>query len=166
MPEKTFVGCLVFALAAGLTSPAVFGQVRSLREVQKIWVDLPPEDGGSPAQGRRPDNTFEQLVKLEISKQFAGAVLLVEDRGEADAILVGRPAVQEKGTGGKISGKFGLNDVKTGMLVLYDRAGKTVLWMEQAGDRYLWLGPMTPESKKKIAERLVKKLRKAYRAAH
>jgi len=162
MSAKTFVGSIVLMLAAGLASPALLGQVRSLREVQKIWVDLPPDQ----ANEKKPDSTFEQLVKLEISKQFRGAVLLVEDRGEADAILVGRPAVDEKGTGGKISGKFGLNDVKTGMLVVYDRAGKTVLWMEQAGDRYLWLGPMTPESKKKIAERLVKKLRKAYRDAH
>jgi hypothetical protein len=38
--------------------------------------------------------------------------------------------------------------------------------MEQAGDRYLWLGPMTPESRKKIAQRLVTKLRRAYKEAH
>ena len=81
-------------------------------------------------------------------------------------MLKGQAEAEEKGMGKKITGKFGMNDVKVGNLTLYGRDGKSILWMEQAGDRYLWLGPMTPESRKKIAQRLVTKLRKAFKEAH
>jgi hypothetical protein len=151
MSAKTFLYSLVLALLAGLASPAATNA--SLREVKKIFVE--PLGNG-----------FEDQVKLEITRQFQGAIAVTEDRRDAEAVLKGNAEAEEKGMGKKITGKFGMNDVKVGVLTLYSRDAKTILWMEQAGDRYLWLGPMTPESRKKIAQRLVTKLRKAYREAH
>ena len=150
MSAKTFVCSLVFVLGAGL-SPAAN---TTLRDVKKIFVES-------------LGNGFEQSLQLEIMRQFQGAVTITEDKRDADAILKGQDSNgAEAGMGKKITGKFGMNDVKTGSIVLYGRDSKTILWMETAGDRYLWLGPMTPESKKKIAERLVKKLRRDFKAAH
>jgi len=151
MSAKTFLSSLVFVLAAGLASPGASNA--SLRDVKKIFVE--PLGNG-----------FETNLQLEITRQFQGAVTVTEDKRDADAVLKGNAEAEEKGTGKKITGKFGLNDVKVGNLTLYARDGKTILWMEQAGDRFLWLGPMTPESRKKIAQRLVTKLRRAFKEAH
>jgi hypothetical protein len=152
MSAKTLLSSLVFVLAAGLASPAAPNT--SLRDVKRVFVE--PIGNG-----------FEQQLKLEIVRQFQGAVTLTEDKRDAEAILKGLDnAGGNKGVGKKISGKLGMNDVQEGSLVLYARDGTTILWMETAGDRYFWLGPMTPESKKKIAERLVKKLRRSFKEAH
>jgi hypothetical protein len=151
MSAKTFLSSLVLVLAAGLASPAAPNA--SLREVKKIFVE--PIGNG-----------LEQTLQLEITRQFQGAITVTEDKRDADGVLKGQAEAEEKGMGKKITGKFGLNDVKVGTLALYARDGKTILWMETAGDRYFWVGPMTPESRKKIAERLVKKLRRAFKEAH
>ena len=156
MLAKTFVRSLVLVIAITATSPAINP---GLREVTKIFVE--------PA-GKDP-TMFDKQLQFEIIRQFEGAVTVVDKVADANGVLKGEPegATPKAGMGKKITGKFGMNDVMVGSLVLYKKSDRSViLWMERAGDRYFWVGPMTPDSANKIAQRLIKKLRRDYKAAH
>ena len=157
MLAKTFASSLVLVIAVSFASPTVNP---GLREVTKIFVE---------PTGKDP-SAFDKQLQFEIIKQFQGAVALVDKIGDANAILKGESAAVDPnsvGMGKKVTGKFGLNDVGVGSLVLYKKSDRSViLWMERAGDRYFWIGPMTPDGAHKIAERLIKKLRRDFKAAH
>jgi hypothetical protein len=42
-----------------------------------------------------------------------------------------------------------------------DKEGKTLLWSDEAGDRSLWFGALKRGGQRKVADRLVSKLKKA-----
>jgi hypothetical protein len=122
--------------------------VTSLAEVHKIYVDS-------------MENNLDQYVKAEIMKQFKGRLTIVTSPDAADGIMTG-VSEQEKGTGAKITGKWlGLHDVATGSVTVLDRSGKNVLWVEEAGDRSLVFGMVRRGGQRKVADRLVHKLKKA-----
>jgi len=94
-------------------------------------------------------------------KQFEGTVTVVLDQKDADGILVG-VSEESKGAGAKITGRYlGLHDVATGTISLLDRDGKTILWSNEAGDRSLFWGPLKRGGQRKVADRLMSKLKKA-----
>lgn len=154
MPVRTFSSMIVFVLGAGLASPAADIN-NSLRGVKQIFIE---------SMG----NGFEHQLQLEVTRQFRGALMVTTDRAKADAVLKGHDRQAEKqGAASRITGRFlAMNDVATGYLTLYDKDGTTILWMDSAGDRSFWVGPGTPESRAQIAERLVRKLRRAFKEAH
>ena len=154
MSAKTLVSVFVLALAAGLASPAADIN-HSLRGVKQIFIE---------SMG----NGFEHQLQLEVTRQFKGALMVTTDRAKADAILKGHDRQQEKqGTTARITGRvLAMNDVATGYLTLLDKDGSTILWMDSAGDRSIWLGPATPDARALVAERLVRKLRRAFKEAH
>ncbi len=122
--------------------------VTTLAEVQKIYVD-------------KMDNNLDQYVKAELMKQLKGRITIVTAPEDADGIMTG-VSEQEKGTGAKITGRYlGLHDVATGSVTVLDRSGKNVLWVEEAGDRSLMFGMMRRGGQRKVADRLVHKLKKA-----
>ena len=124
--------------------------VTDLRSVHKIFIDKMPND-------------LDQYLRAEFSKQMRGRVVVVLDAKDADAILTG-VSEEEKGTGAKITGKYlGLHDVATGTVSLLDHDGKVLLWSEEAGDRSLLFGAMKRGGERKVADRLVGKLKKAMR---
>lgn len=134
-------------LLAVLTLPA-FCQKTELRAVKKVFIE-------------KMDNNLDQYLRAEFSKQFKGNVVVVLDAKDADAILAG-VGEEQKGTGAKITGRYlGLHDVATGTVSLLDKEGKVILWSDEAGDRNMWLGPMARGGQRKVADRLVNKLRKA-----
>ena len=107
------------------------------------------------------DNNLDQYLRAEFTKQFKGSVVVVLDAKDADAILAG-VSEEQKGTGAKITGRYlGLHDVATGSVSMLDKSGKTVLWSSEAGDRNLWVGAMARGGQRKVADRLVSKLKKA-----
>jgi hypothetical protein len=88
-------------------------------------------------------------------------VVVVLNSSDADAILAG-VGEQETGTGAKITGRYlGLHDVATGTVSLLDKEGKVILWSGEAGDRNMWVGPLARGGQRKVADRLVNKLKKA-----
>lgn len=137
----------VIAICA-LSVIALFGQTPTLNSVHKVFIE-------------KMDNNLDQYLRAEFTKQFKGKVVVVLDVKEADAILAG-VGEEQKGTGAKITGRYlGLHDVATGTVSLLDREGKIVLWSGEAGDRNMWVGAMARGGQRKVADRLVSKLKKA-----
>lgn len=132
-----------------ICSVSLLGQpTPNLASVKKIFID-------------KMDNDLDQYLRAEFTKQFKGKVVVVLDKNEADGILAG-VSVEQKGTGAMVTGHYlGLNDVATGTVSLLDKEGKTVLWADEAGDRSIWWGPFARGGPRKVAARLVSKLKNA-----
>ena len=138
---------VIAALALTIGS---FGQATtpSLKSVKKIYIE-------------KMDNDLDKYLRAEISKQFKGSVVVVLDAKDADGILAGVDE-EQKGTGAKITGRYlGLHDVATGTISLLDKEGKVILWSDEAGDRSLLFGAMKRGGQRKVADRLIGKLKKA-----
>ena len=129
--------------------PAIsLADAQTLRSVHKIFIDKLPND-------------LDQYVRAELSKQLKGKVTVVLEEKGADGILTG-VSEEEKGTGAKITGRYlGLHDLATASLSLLDKERKTILWADEAGDRSLFFSVAHRGGERKVAERLVKKLKKA-----
>ena len=137
-----------FLSAIGFMGTLLIAQTPDLKSVHKIFIE-------------KMDNNLDQYLRAEFTKQFKGKVMVVLDRKDADAILAG-VGEEQKGTGAKITGRYlGLHDVATGTVSLLDKEGKTILWSNEAGDRNLWVGPLARGGQRKVADRLVSKLKKA-----
>ena len=123
-------------------------QAPDLHSIHKVFI-------------QKMDNDLDQYLRAEFTKQFKGKVLVVLEEKEADAILAG-VSEEQKGTGAKITGRYlGLHDVATGTVSLLDKEGKVVLWSNEAGDRNMWVGALARGGQRKVADRLVSKLKKA-----
>ena len=132
-----------------ITGAGLLGQTTpSLRSVGKVFIE-------------KMDNDLDQYLRAEIVKQMKGRLIVVLDKNDADAILTG--VNQEKtGTGAQITGRYlGLHDNATGTVSLLDKEGKVILWSDEAGDRSLLFGPMKRGGQRKVADRLISKLKKA-----
>jgi hypothetical protein len=137
-----------FLAFATFAASLAFGQVPDLRNVHKVFIE-------------KMDNNLDQYLRAEFSKQLQGKVVVVLDAKDADAIMAG-VGEEQKGTGAKITGRYlGLHDVATGTVSLLDKEGKVILWSDEAGDRNLWVGPLARGGQRKVADRLVSKLKKA-----
>lgn len=124
----------------------------TLGTVKKVYID-------------KMANDLDQYLRAEIVKQMKGRITVVLDRADADAILTGVDT-EEKGTGAKITGRYlGLHDVATGTLSMLDKEGKTLLWSDEAGDRSLVFGVLKRGGQRKVADRLISKLKKAMDSA-
>jgi hypothetical protein len=132
-----------------IASGFLFGQDSNpLKSVRKIYIEKMPND-------------LDQYLRAEIGKQFKGKVVVVLDKSEADGILTGI-GEERKGTGAQITGRYlGLHDNATGTVSLVDKAEKNILWTDEAGDRSLMFGVMKRGGQRKVADRLVSKLKKA-----
>jgi hypothetical protein len=131
-----------------LCSISLTAQAPDLHSVRKVFIDKMP-------------NNLDQYLRAEFVKQMKGRISVVLDAKDADCILTG-VSDEEKGTGAKITGRYlGLHDVATGTVSLLDKEGKVLLWSDEAGDRSLMFGAMRRGGERKVAERLVNKLKKA-----
>jgi hypothetical protein len=137
----------------------------SLYADQTQRLDTPPIGSIHRVFIEKMDNDLDQYIRAEFSKQLKGRMQVVLDREQADGFLVG-VGEEQKGTGAKITGRYlGLHDVATGTVSLLDKSGKLILWSDEAGDRNLWLGAMARGGQRKVADRLVHKLKKAIDSA-
>lgn len=137
----------LLALIAVLAASAV-AQAPDLKSIHKIYIDKLPND-------------LDQYLRAEFFKQMKGKVTVVLEEKDADGILTGI-SEEEKGTGAKITGRyFGLHDIATGSLSMLDKERKQILWSDEAGDRSLFFSVAHRGGERKVAERLVGKLKKA-----
>jgi hypothetical protein len=138
---------LVLATASCLAS-FLTAQSTDLKSVHKLFIDKMPND-------------LDQYLRAEFTKQMKGRIVIVLDEKDADAILTG-VSEEEKGTGAKITGRYlGLHDIATGSVSMVDKERKVILWADEAGDRSLMFSVMRRGGERKVAERLVEKLKKA-----
>ena len=120
----------------------------SLFSVKRIYVD-------------KMDNDLDQYIRAEIQKQFKGTVQVVLKPELADAVLAG-VSEHQSGTRAAVTGRWlGLHDTATGSVSLLDKTGEVVLWSGEAGDRSIMWGSMKRGGPRKVADRLVKNLKKA-----
>jgi hypothetical protein len=120
----------------------------SLAGVRKIFID-------------KMENNLDQYLRAEMVKQMKNRITVVLDKADCDAILTG-VTEEKKGTGAQITGRYlGLHDNATGTVTLLDKEGKVILWADEAGDRSLLFGVMKRGGERKVADRLVGKLKKA-----
>jgi hypothetical protein len=154
MRKNAAVAALMFLFS--LQTICLFGQEQttpSIRSIRKIYIS-------------KMDNELDQYLRAEIIKQFKGKLTVVLDEKDADGILAGVNQ-EEKGTGAKITGRYlGLHDVATGTISLLDKEGKVVLWSAEAGDRNLFWGALARGGQRKVADRLIGKLKKAMESAN
>jgi hypothetical protein len=136
-----------FVAVALLAILSAFAQ-QSLNSIKKIYVEKMPND-------------LDQYIRAEFTKQLKGKVVIVLDKADADAILTG-VSDEKKGTGAAITGRYlGLHDNASAAVTLVDKSEKTVLWSDEAGDRSLLFGAMKRGGQRKVADRIVGKLKKA-----
>lgn len=134
----------LLALGLCLTYAA---QAANLHDIRRIYI--------APIA-----NDLDQYLRAEFFKQTKGKITVVLEEKDADAILTGI-SEEEKGTGAKITGRYlGLHDIATGTLSLLSRDRKEILWSDEAGDRSLLFGAFKRGGERKVAERLVGKLKK------
>jgi hypothetical protein len=124
------------------------GQVTTLSAVKAIYIE-------------KMANDLDQYLRAEFMKQMKGRVTIVLDKDAADAILTG-VSEEEKGTGAKITGRYlGLHDTATGTVSLTSKDGKVLIWSDEAGDRSIMFGAFKRGGERKVADRLVSKLKEA-----
>jgi hypothetical protein len=122
-------------------------RLASLKQVHKLYID-------------KMKNNLDQYLSAEVSKQLPQRFVLVLNKDEADAFLVGT-GEQQSGAGAAITGRYlGLHDTATGAISMVDKAG-TVLWASEAGDRSLLVGPLKRGGAREVAKRLVQNLKKS-----
>jgi hypothetical protein len=137
---------LLLALAAISTS--LVAQAPDLRSVHKVFIDKMPND-------------LDQYLRAEFVKQFKGKVIVVLKKEDADGIITGIDD-EQKGTAAKITGRYlGLHDTVNGTISLLDKTESAILWSDEAGDRNLFFGIAHRGGQRKVADRLVSKLKKA-----
>jgi len=119
-----------------------------LKAIHKVFIE-PMENG------------LDQYLRAEFSKQLKGKVAVVLKKEDADGIITGINE-EQKGTAAKITGRYlGLHDTVTGTISLLDKTESEILWSDEAGDRNLFFGIAHRGGERKLAERLVGKLKKA-----
>lgn len=134
----------IVALAAAFS---LFAQT-DLKSIKKIYIEKMPND-------------LDQYIRAEFTKQMKGKVVVVLDKKDADAILAGI-SEEKKGTGAAITGRYlGLHDNASAAVTLLDKNEKAVLWSDEAGDRSLMFGALKRGGQRKVADRIVGKLKKA-----
>ena len=118
----------------------------SITQVRKLYVE-------------KMKSNLDQYLRAELTKQLPGRFLLVVNKEEADALLVGT-GEQKDGASAAITGRYlGLHDTASGAVSMVDKAG-TVLWASEAGDRTLLLGPFKRGGAREVASRLIQDLKK------
>jgi hypothetical protein len=148
---ETFAAIL--PLLVSLSSCCVLAQdSHALQSVRKIYIEKMPND-------------LDQYMRAEIAKQFKGKVIVVLRKEDADAIMTGVNE-EQKGTAAKITGRYlGLHDTVNGTASLLDKTETNILWSDEAGDRNLALGILHRGGQRKVADRLIRKLKKAMEGA-
>ena len=150
LQRRAFLGIATLAAfsATGQANPA------ALKSVQKVFIE-------------KMGNDFDSDLRIQITRQFKGRVNVVLDREVADAVLVG-VTKEDKANGGKATLRYlGIDSVNAGSLTLIDKTGKVVLWTDEAGDRAPWFSGsgVMPSIQKTLAERLIRKLKRAFDTA-
>jgi hypothetical protein len=106
-------------------------------------------------------NDLDQYIRAEIVKQMTGRLTVALSKEDADAVMTGIGEYRT-GTGATITGRYlGLHDNASASVSITDREGRNLIWSSEAGDRSLVWGVMSRGGPRKVADRLVKKLKKA-----
>ena len=136
------------AFAVLVVFASALAQTPDLKAIRKVYIEKMPND-------------LDLYMRAEFQKQLAGKVTVVLKKQDADAIITGIDE-EQKGTGAKVTGRYlGLHDTVNGTISLLDKTESNILWSAEAGDRNLFFGIAHRGGQRKLADRLVGKLKKA-----
>jgi len=139
----------MFAGAAASPTRGSSAEPSTIRAVKRLFIE-------------KMDNDFDKDLRIQISRQFKGDVNVVLDREMADAVILAVTKEDKGGIGWGTLKFMGLDKNSNGMLTMVDKAGKTILWTEEVGDRAPWItGHMTDSARRTLASRLVHKMKQA-----
>lgn len=105
-------------------------------------------------------NGLDQYIRAEMFHRMPGRIEVVTKRSLADAVLEGTDN-EKHGAWRAIDRWTEMSDTATAAISLVSADGSAVLWSTTAGDRSLWLGVLARGGNRKLAERIVKHLKKA-----
>jgi hypothetical protein len=137
-----------FLFTFALAVAALAQDTQALKAVRKVYIE-------------KMANDLDQYLRAEIMKQFKGRLTVVLKKEDADGIMTGINE-EQKGTASKITGRYlGLHDTVNGTISLLDKTESAILWSDEAGDRNLFFGIAHRGGERKVADRLIGKLKKA-----
>jgi hypothetical protein len=144
-------GALLILLS--LLSFGLHGQdAPALKSIHKVYIEKMPND-------------LDQYLRAEIVKQFKGRLTVVLKKEDADGVITGVNE-EQKGTAAKVTGRYlGLHDTVNGTISLLDKTESAILWSDEAGDRNLFFGVAHRGGERKVADRLIGKMKKAIETA-
>ena len=158
MKRLTRIAALV---AVGLLcSAAAFSQEKSKTEGNDAKQTLSQKytipDGSriyiSPMEGK-----LEGFIAAELVKKKLPIVVVIDDK-EADYIIAGASI---KGDDKWYHSVFGTGkDKNEGNIQVINVRGKNVVWAGEAGDRSLWWGDIRRGGQRRVADRLIDKMKK------
>jgi hypothetical protein len=141
-----------FAILPLLVCSLFAEDTASLTSIHKVYID-------------KMSNDLDQYLRAEIFKQMRGRITVVLKKEDADGIITGINE-EQKGTAAKVTGRYlGLHDTVNGTISLLDKTESNILWSDEAGDRNLFFGIAHRGGERKVADRLIGKLKKAMEEA-
>jgi hypothetical protein len=134
--------------AAGAPSTQPGAGSRSIRAVRTLFIEA-------------MSNHLDDYIRAEIAKQMPTRLTVVSRREDANAVMTGTSR-KHGGSGARLTnGYLGVKDEFSGTVTITDPNGGRVLWTSEAGDKAVLIGVLKRGGPKRVAERLVSKLRKA-----
>jgi hypothetical protein len=133
--------CISLALALCLLAVVALAQ-------QKV-------PAGSKIYIAKMEGGLEGFITTEIIKKKLPVTIVTEDK-DADYVLVGSSI---RGDDKWYHTVFGGKDKNEGNVQLLSVKDKTVVWAGEAGDRSLWWGSFRRGGQRKVADRIVSKMK-------
>jgi hypothetical protein len=102
------------------------------------------------------ENGLDGFIAAEIVKQKLSIVVVTEE-STADYVLTGG---SQKGDDKWYHTVFGGKDKNEGNVKMMNVKEKTLVWAGEAGDRSLWWGSLSRGGQRKVADRIVSRMKK------
>ncbi len=136
--------CAVFLFLSSIA----FGQAKEAR-AQKV-----PE--GSKIFVAPMNGDLHPFISAEIIKKKLPVVITTEEK-DADFVLAGASIKADDKWYNTV---FGGKDKNEGSISLFSVKDKTLVWAGEAGDRSMWWGAWKRGGQRKVADRLVNRMKK------
>jgi hypothetical protein len=140
---STVIFCTVFIFAQEKKTVQPLSQRHTIPAGSRIYV--------SPMEGK-----LEGFIAAELVKKRLPIVVVIDDK-DADYIIAGASI---RGDDKWYHSVFGGKDKNEGNIQVIDVRSKTVVWAGEAGDRSLWWGNIRRGGQRRVADRLVDKMKK------
>jgi hypothetical protein len=140
---KQLLAVLLVIAAPILFTDIVQAQSTHVKPGSKLFI--------APMEGE-----LNGFIATEVIKQKL-PVKIITDDAAADYVLTGASLKADDKWYNTV---FGGKDKNEGNVQLLDAKEKTVIWAGEAGDRSLWFGSWKRGGERKVAERIVSKMKK------
>lgn len=143
--RRLIIYTVFMAITLGLSAVSLSQNKPRLPEGAKIYI-------------AKMENDLHTYISAEISKKKVPVTLVIEEEA-AEYILTG--GSRQTGDNKWYDTVFGTErDRNEGAIQLLSVKEKTIVWSGEAGDRSLWWGALKRGGQRKVADRLVNRMKK------